>query len=161
LRRAAVVAAVLVGIGLAGQHDARAQVVLDADQEKGYALPPSKWTFELKGGLFKPDVDGESGLSGKPYEDMFGSGPTFLPGMELDRFFLWPAGQLGLAAQIGYFSTSAYAFNQDPTSGMSDGTRSKADTTGFHIIPLSLSAVYRFTYLADKTVVPLVPYLKL
>ena len=35
------------------------------------------------------------------------------------------------------------------------------DETAFHLMPTSLSAVYRFTWIADTTVVPIVPYAKL
>src|SRR5262249_5811520 len=78
---------------------------------------------------------------------------------ELDRFFLHPFGQLGIGLSVGYMSNSANAFQQDPTTGMSNGMRA-ADQTHFSMFPLALLAVYRLTEIADRTVVPIVPYAK-
>jgi hypothetical protein len=57
-------------------------------------------------------------------------------------------------------SDSAKTFKQDPTTGMRTDERSE-DETGFRLVPLSLSVVYRMTELADRTVIPIVPYGKL
>jgi hypothetical protein len=40
-----------------------------------------------------------------------------------------------------------------------DGPRS-SDTTVFNLLPLSLTAFYRFDWLADRTSIPFVPYLR-
>ncbi len=120
--------------------------------------PRSEWNLELKLGPYLPDVDGENGLTGKPYETLFGDGGALLGQIELDRFFLWPLGQLGLAGSAGYFSDSGKAFQQG-----ADGkptTERATDDTRFRMIPLSLALVYRFTALADHTFVPLIPYAK-
>ena len=76
--------------------------------------------------------------------------------MELDRFFLHPYGQLGLGLSVGYMWNSAKSFQQD-TSGHATDMRA-TDDTGFKMLPVALMVVYRATALADRTVIPLVPY---
>src|SRR5262249_53912206 len=69
----------------------------------------------------------------------------------------------------GYMSNSAKAFIQttddmgNPVAKCTDNTPTcrSADDTGFRVFPLALLAVYRFTMISDRTVVPLVPYAKL
>jgi hypothetical protein len=136
-RRRRVALAVATGaLALAvGLQSASAQAIIDEsvfDAPKG--PPVSRWAFEIKLGPYHPDVDGEDGLVGTPFDDTFGSGSSLFFGLELDYFFFHPYGQLGLAANLGYMQDTGHAFKQGP-----DGMRE----------------------LADRTVVPLVPYAKL
>jgi hypothetical protein len=124
----------------------------------GLIQEPSHWAFELKFGPYTPDVASE-GLTFDPWEVMYG-GPGFLTQLELDRYFLWPRGMLGLGVTAGYMQKTANSFEADATPGDPDGPRS-ADENTFHLVPTSLSAIYRFTMLADETPIPLVPYAKL
>jgi MYXO-CTERM domain-containing protein len=144
---------------------ASAQVVLDEETEEDpLKLPDSEWVFELKFGPYYPAVDEESGLSGKPFETMFGAKENFMAQVELDRFFLWPFGQLGIGASVGYMQDTARAYKEDeagnPIVTPDPGDRA-TDKTRFRLFPTSLLAVYRFTHLADRTPVPIVPYAKL
>jgi hypothetical protein len=158
-RRKLLLAAAAVAVLVAGLQPARAQVMLEEDaKDEPLGLPDSWWAFEIKVGPYYPDIDGESGLTGKPYETMFGSGKSILPQMELDRFFFHPYGELGLGASIGYMWNSAKSFAQDE-NGVVTSMRS-ADDTGFKLFPLALMVVYRSTALADRTVIPIVPYAK-
>jgi MYXO-CTERM domain-containing protein len=155
---ALIIASTAAAALLAGS--AHAQPILDEDDEDNAVLePPSLWVFELKFGPYVPNVDDEPGLTGTPYHDVFEGDWNLLTTIEVDRFFLFPMGQLGLAGQIGYMSDDAQSFMEDP-SGNPLPTRSD-DETNFNLMPTSLSAVYRFTMIADRTVVPLVPYAKL
>src|SRR5262249_19130100 len=61
---------------------------------------------------------------------------------------------------IGYMRNTGHAFIEDPVTHMSTGKRA-ADETTFTMLPVALLAVYRFTLLADRTVIPLVPYAKI
>jgi hypothetical protein len=76
----------------------------------------------------------------------------------VERRFAAPLGQLALAGAIGWTSVTAFAFIEDPTTGRSTGVRS-ADETTFHLIPLSLTLFYHLTAVADRTSIPIVPYL--
>ncbi len=154
LAAAVAAAAVLLAFGA----PASAQVFLEEGLVEETGPPRSSWAFDIKLGPYYPDVDGESGLSGDPYAETFGDGSSLLFQLELDRFFFYPAGQLGLGASIGYMGNSARAFIQDEAGNPTD-ERSE-DTTTFRMLPLSLSIVYRMTALADRTYVPLVPYAK-
>lgn len=127
------------------------------------------WTFELKFGPYIPAIDSEPGLtkianaSGKmvgPYELMYGNSHALMMQMELDRYFLYPSGQLGVMLGWGYMSNGAQSFVENPDGTVDYTMRSKADSTGFRLFPLSLGGVYRFTSLANKTKIPIVPYVK-
>ena len=117
--------------------------------------------FELKFGPYLPAIDGEDGV-GSPYEMTFGGDASLMTQLELDRFFLWPGGQLGAGFSAGYLQDSAEACAQNPDGTPDCATAPRpGDGTTFHLIPTALTAVYRFTDLADRTYVPLVPYVKL
>jgi hypothetical protein len=137
-----------------------------ADGDEASDLPLSFWAFELKFGPYTPDVDGESGLAtSRPYHRTFCEGDdsrcdNLMTQLELDWFFAHPYGQLGLAGMVGYTQNVSRAFLQNGDGTPDFTMRSPADNTAFRLIPTSLSLVYRFTYLADNTVIPLVPYAK-
>lgn len=126
----------------------------------------SSWNAGIKLGPYTPDIDSEFALAeGEvgPYEEMFG-GSAVMVQFELERFFLWPAGQLGVSGSVGWMGKTASAFKScDPdeaaTPECADGFKpSPADNTSFRLVPVFLGAVYRFTGLDDNTPVPLVPY---
>jgi hypothetical protein len=156
---------------LVGAHAAHAQAVYDEEEDDSAfdedRPPVSYWGYELKFGPYLPRVDGESTLPGNvgPYQRMFCSklpcDPwSVMTQMELQRYFLHPMGELGVTSSLGYTQNSAHAFAQN-----ADGTPNYSmrvnDTTSFHLLPLSLGVVYRFTGIADRTYVPIVPYAKL
>jgi hypothetical protein len=134
---------------------------LSAEEE-----PRSDWVFEIKFGPYTPNIDDGFADGEGPYELTYGdpgSGETdgLISQIELDRFFLFPGGQLGAFAGIGYFQKWAHAFQEDDAGNpLYDEPRS-GDRTYFRLVPLYAGAVYRFTQLADQTVIPLVPYAKL
>jgi len=160
---------VLIVLGMSSRVWAQS-IVYEDDAEVVQEIVLSDWNFELKFGPYMPDVDGEPGLMQictmpdanttvckGPYERMFG-GASLMTMLELDRFFLWKTGQLGVAGAIGFMQDSARAFAQNPDGSTNYNMRAEGDETSFHLLPMSLSVVYRFTELADRTYVPLVPY---
>ncbi len=62
-------------------------------------------------------------------------------------------------------TAKAFALNPDGThvicTTANASTCRTADDTGFDMFPLSLGLVYRVTELSDRTVIPIVPYVKL
>ena len=100
-----------------------------------------------------------------PYGTTFG-GAAIMTQFELDRFFAWPAGQLGVTASFGWTGKTANAFV--PCPPIPDGAtecpdppmRTQGDETSFRLLPLSVGAVYRLTVLDDRFKVPLIPYAK-
>lgn len=167
-RRRRVVAAAAAGavIVLAAMGSASAQTYFD-ELDEGPVTPPGpqdvKWNFELKFGPYVPSVDDEFDGEG-PFKRMFGSGPFLISQMALDRYFLWPMGQLGISAGVGYLTHGADAFRVDDAGNIAvdpqtgEPLRADGATTTFRLIPTNLSAVYRFTALDDRYRIPLVPY---
>ncbi|MSP16425.1 MAG: hypothetical protein EXR73_07430 [Myxococcales bacterium] len=154
---AAVIALVLLG----WTGTASAQVIYDAEWDDHQSAVPALWTFEMKFGPYRPNIDGEFSAAPGPYELTFGTDWSLLTQFELDRYFVHRGGALGVGLSIGYLSNSAAAFLED-----GDGNplylepRSEADDTAFKLMPTALIAVYRSTWFADHTVVPLIPYVK-
>lgn len=125
----------------------------DQTPDLGPAKP--KWVFELKLGPYMPQIDSEFSMDTGPFERFFGKDADLMGTIELDRFFAWPLGQLGVATSLGLSSRSAKTFEVD---SMGNTVRSDSDETGFHLIPVSVGVVYRYTQLDDQWGIPLVPY---
>jgi hypothetical protein len=161
--RALAAGAATILLVLCTSHIASAQAVYDDEVDTVDAAPvPSAWVFEIKVGPYYPDVDESAGVSGsRPFERTFGTRKVAMTQMELDRFFLYPGGQLGVTLGLGYYQRTTRSFAQLNGEPDFTGPRAPADNTAFHLMPLTLGAVYRFTTLADRTVVPIVPYAKL
>lgn len=119
-----------------------------------YYESPQNYAFELRFGLYRPDVDEEFGGEHTPYKDIFGTDTNLLFGAELDwqitSIFI---GTLGIGGFIGYFRDTGNALL--PGSNIS----SEQEVT-FNILPLELLVVIRIDWLADNLKIPLVPYLK-
>jgi hypothetical protein len=172
----AIAAASVTVVVLAWSQLASAQPYWDepggpADQqaERRVTEHRSQWSFDLKFGPYKPDIDSEFDLGPDeqgPYEQMFG-GRKLMTQFELDRILLYPKGQLGVGVGIGFMQASANAFEIDamgdiaidPETGKP--IRSAGDKTKLRVMPLYLNAVYRFTMLDDELRIPLIPYGKL
>lgn len=151
-------------------NSASAQLV-----ESAYEPSPRRWMFELKFGPYKPNVDAEPGLSGKPYREIF----ACLPGSSCKKRFpgwqlmsqveldieLWQGhGTLGLGATWGFFRISGKSLvltdPDQPYNPESNPYIRSGDDTTFNIMPFILQVVYRWDYAARKWHVPLVPYVK-
>lgn len=165
---AAGIAAVVLVVGMV--NSAQAQAIDpywdDYRQDPGaLGPPPIQWTFGMKFGPYVPDIDSEFDLGADeegPYEEMFG-GATTMVAFEVDRYFAYPAGQLGVTGGLGIMGKTAKAYEIDAATGMvvrdANGApvRSKEDTS-FRLLPLTAGVVYRLTYLDDRWSIPIVPY---
>jgi hypothetical protein len=124
------------------------------------------WNFEVKFGPYFPEVDNEFMGSGSgPFETVFGDNEQLMTFLSIDRFLLFPAGQFGVTASVGFSNQSARAFKVDSNGNpipFRDGRfeRSEGDKTKFRLIPTSIGAVYRFTKLDDDFGIPVIPYAK-
>ncbi|HUS29442.1 MAG TPA: MXAN_2562 family outer membrane beta-barrel protein, partial [Kofleriaceae bacterium] len=120
-----------------------------------------KWHAGLRLGPYVPGIDAQINMPhGKyegPYEQMFG-GYRLLPMLDIERFFWRGFGQAGIGLSIGYMSKSAKAWQAGSDPNDPARPRSQGDENKFRLFPLSVSAVYRFTYLDDEFGVPLIPY---
>lgn len=129
-------------------------------------LPPGdpervQWHAGLRLGPYVPGIDDQVNMPiGKfagPYEQMFG-GNSWLPMLDVERMLWRGAGQLGVGVSIGYLGKKARAWQGTGDSMNPDRPRTPGDENKFRMIPLSLNATYRFTYLDDAFGIPVVPY---
>ncbi len=116
------------------------------------AESPRDMVLEIKFGPFRPSVDSEFGGKASPYKDVMGGGSVLMSQVEYQYEFYNRVGVVAVGASLGYARDQG-------TARLSDGQESN-DSTTFHLVPLSLSAVYRFDYLAQNFRVPLVPHVK-
>lgn len=136
---------------------------------RGRQASPQRFALEIKFGPYLPNVDARyQGAGFGPYATIYGR--TDETGQTIDQprkgvfsviGFEWQFYKLGgpfsIGTSIGYFRDSADALIAEPVPE-GETTRSKADQTKFHVIPITLLLGYRFELLADRFRVPLVPY---
>ncbi len=119
------------------------------------------WHAGLRLGPYVPGIDSQidmpAGKFAGPYEQMFG-GYAIMPMIDIDYFFLRSYGQLGVGLSLGYMGKKEHPweFGSSPTDP--DRMRVSGDWNKFRLIPASLNAVYRLTYLDDNYGIPIVPY---
>lgn len=124
--------------------------VLGAPAEARADSPISGVT-EFKLGGYYPAIDDEFGGSG-PFSQYFGADNLWYFETEWD-FYLWDRfGKLGLGVHLGWSSVDGNVRDDS-------GAALPGETT-FRVIPLRLSAVYRYDYSAIHHNIPLVPVLK-
>jgi hypothetical protein len=117
-----------------------------------------KWHVGIRVGPYVPDIDKQFGGTPGPYAQMFG-GYHVLPMLDVDRMVWSGFGQVGIGLSLGYMQKTARAFTID--SMPSDNPRARgADHDAFRLIPMALTATYRFTWLDDEYGIPLVPYVR-
>ena len=92
---------------------------------------PRSHMFEIKFGMYTPNIDSESGLDGKPYQTIFGDDGMFLTKFEYD-YQLWKGfGSVALGVEFGFGEVSGHGLELDTNEESSD-------TTVFTMIPMSL-----------------------
>jgi hypothetical protein len=121
------------------------------NEERKYRSP-QHFALELRFGPYRPDVDSEFSTGRTPYRDYFGGNRRLMSQIELDYQLLRFYGSLGIGLGVGYFSVTGNA-PEVSGSGVLTG-----DKSTFRVIPVSLSAVYRFDWLNEFHGIPLVPY---
>ena len=158
MKRALVVLTLLAGAGWASET--RAQTLpsqpsvpeIDAVAAHNRFKSPQRLAFELRFGPYVPDVDSEFDGARTPYRDYFGSGSRLMTQIEVDYEIWHRFGTIAAGVGLGYFSASA-------TAPLASGTGQPSnDQSTFKIIPVSVSAVYRFDYFLETRRFPLVPY---
>jgi hypothetical protein len=113
---------------------------------------PQRFAFELRFGPYRPDVDGEFDGQRTPYRDFFGNDRRLMTHVEFGYEFFHRFGAAAVSLGFSYFSVSG-------RSPVADGTGMlTADFSTMKVMPLALSAVYRFDVLMERNKIPLVPY---
>jgi hypothetical protein len=115
---------------------------------------PRSGAIEFKLGTYKPRVDDEANLNGAtPFSSTFGGNSMLLFQLEIERFLYQGIGSAGLGFSGGY--AEKYGDTKTTTG------ETAAEKTAFKVIPLQVSALYKFDYAAFHWGVPLVPYAQL
>jgi hypothetical protein len=131
-----------------------------AEQNQAAPDDPSlvDWHAGIRVGPFIPDIDKQLGMDPGPYEQMFG-GYRILPMLDVDRILWTGFGQVGVGGSVGYMQKSARAFAAGSSPSDPDRLRA-ADINKFRLIPMAVTATYRFTWLDDTYGIPVVPYVR-
>jgi hypothetical protein len=158
--RGALTAATVLTVLVATPRASRAQdfaqeaSIVEGETYNRYKSP-QHFAFELTFGPYIPDIDSEFNGVRTPYKDYFGSGANLLTRVEFDYQFWHRYGSLAAGLGVGYFSVTG-------NSPVANGTGlPSGDQSQLKIIPVSLSAVYRFDYFLQERGFPLVPFAKL
>jgi hypothetical protein len=116
------------------------------------------WHAGIRLGPYIPNIDKQLGMNPGPYKQMFG-GYYMLTMLDVDRIVWSGFGQVGVGLSLGYMQKHARAFTID--SKPSDDPRARsADVNKFRLVPMALTATYRFTWLDDEYGIPVVPYVR-
>ena len=116
-----------------------------------HAETPRTSMFELHIGSYEPQIDDQF-VGATPYADIFEQEAPLLFGFHADRQVWSGFGSAAVGMGIRYGSVTG-------TARLEDGAQSE-DATELHLLPVTLSAVYRFDVAAQRWNVPLVPYVK-
>lgn len=122
---------------------------------RAHAESPIYGIAEVRLGGYYPAIDEESGLSGTPFEDIFGSSRRVIFEYEMGFHLLQGFGSLGLSGTLGYTS-----FGGDVLMAQTPGTdapRAAPEQTEIMMFPVGISAYYRFDILEKFWRIPLVP----
>lgn len=135
------------------------------------------WHMGIRVGPYTPDIDGQAGVNATtglgPYAAMFGDAYTtadgkpnqhhvwqILPTLDVDRVLWNGFGQVTIGGSIGYMKKTALAYAQGTSADDPKRLRQPGNENTFRLLPLSLEAGYRFTYLDDRFGIPVVPYFR-
>jgi hypothetical protein len=125
-----------------------------AAEENRPRSPPNTTILELKLGSYQPRIGDAPGLTQDPYVQTFGDSAMLLGVVEVDRSLWHGYGFLGVGFSVGYAEKYAKATLEDRTTP-------SAEATGLMVLPMRLTAVYRFDVLANQYHIPFVPYAEL
>jgi hypothetical protein len=147
----------LAGAALLGERAALAQLSLEDSNEPPpeHYHSPQNFAFQLTFGPYRPDVDSEFSGDRHPYQDYFHGGRQLLSQMELDYQLFHKMGSAAVGLGAGFFRVSGTSPIADRSGNLS------ADKSTLTVVPVSLSAVYRFDYYLQRNNFPLVPHAKL
>jgi hypothetical protein len=123
----------------------------------------AKWHLGIGIGPYTPDIDAQSTMRNSagqgPYQAMFG-GYEIMPMLTVDRYLWSGFGDLGVGISVSYMGKSANAYVIPSNPDDPNRPRSPGDTTAFRLIPVQVTAVYRFSVLDDDYGIPIVPYVR-
>lgn len=126
---------------------------------------PQNFAAEIRLGQYLPDVDSESGLAGRPFEETFGTKKRWMIG----GAFEWQAiripyfGTIGPGGSFGYTRLTARAFVDPAAQGAPQAGRlpdRSGDETTMVLLPIFAYGVARVDTFDRNLGIPIVPYVK-
>lgn len=151
----AALAALVLAPGAAAAQDARDEPAAEVAAPEATSNPPTEsprnFFLELNGGQFRPAVDSEPGLTGKPYSDSFSNHRMWLFEAEFDWEFLQRLGSLSVGLAAGYGTVYGHGF-------FASNGQPSPDGTVLNTVPIRALLVYRFDWLYRKVHIPLIPF---
>ena len=114
---------------------------------------PQTVAVEIRFGPYRPHVDDD--VDGSPYKDTFGNSTRWQGGLEVDWQVLRIHKLLSFGPGLGWAYTHSSA-----KAPLASGKGLSAQDTTLGIMPFNLLGVLRFEAIADRTWVPIVPYVK-
>ena len=141
------VALLIVGASVAAAPDAHAQ-------SKIYGIA------EVRLGFYYPAIDEEAGLSGTPFNDVFGDSHRAVGEYEMGVHLFKGFGALGVSGRIGYTYFGGDVLIGQTADGTPPPSGNIGEQTELMVIPLGVSLYYRFDVLEKLWSIPFVPVLK-
>lgn len=115
------------------------------------------WHAGLRIGPYTPDIDNQLNMHPGPFEQMFGTTQHMMTTLDVDRVLWTGFGQVGVGVSVGYWQKTARAFGALP-DGTPTTMRDASAHNAMRLVPVALTATYRFTVLDDNYGIPVVPY---
>jgi hypothetical protein len=133
-------------------------------QSEQEQVPPGdsslvEWHAGVRIGPYTPDIDNQLNQHPGPFEQMFGTKQHLLTMLDVDRFLWTDFGQVGVGVSLGYWQKTARAFGA-LMDGTPTTTRDASAHNALRLVPVALTATYRFTWFDDNYGVPVVPYVR-
>ncbi len=158
-----IAAGAVLAAGLALGPSAHAQFSMTDDfgaeinaQPGTHYHTPKYFTVQLTFGPYRPDIDSEfSGqpIKRTPYADYFGNDRHLLMQVEAAYEIWQKVGTISAGLSVGYFSV-------DGPAPAADHSGPTGDKSTLRVVPVSLSAIYRFDYYLVRDDFPIVPHAK-
>lgn len=115
---------------------------------------------EVRLGFYYPAIDQEAGLSGTPFEDVYGDSHRAVGEYEMGVHLLKGFGALGVSGRVGYTYFGGDVLVGETSDGAPASSENVGEQTEFMVIPLGVSLYYRFDVLEKLWKIPFVPVLK-
>jgi hypothetical protein len=154
LRRAGLLLAGLMAVGLSGSSRAQMDMSAPMDAPGVRWEPPHEWTLEIRASsVYYPDAD--TGFPEQPFHAVFGPKHRWLAEIQIDHDVWKKFGTISVGFATGYAEFYGHGFVEDATLGLVQ----VADRASFHEIPFRLLATYRFDPYVPRGI-PLVPFVR-
>lgn len=113
------------------------------------------YQMQLRFGPYYPAVDSEKGVTGEPFDTIFGGDDALLFELGVDYEIFRG---FGVVTAGGSFGFAQFLGKGRVLDGSTGSWSESTDTTVFNLVPLRLSLGYHLDLVAERVGIPLVPY---